>query len=268
MSSVSLPGVAQVIQNPFFGESRLAFEGVEEAPSEKKGIQFHYQITALIDKIVHFCFKIFGYSRKTIEIKDLDGQIYHLNRADLNVWLVANSDYVKKHTSNPKHLDDFTDIILRNFLRNALNQKSPQAIVQIHGLNEQINSLLNGKEDADETQIKILQGKLFDLNLERHGLKKPEPKRKSLQNSELIQHLSKLELQNGKTKILIPGKAKIEEAPILGRKNIYNNDVATLGHEIEILRDGDHFQILESEDEAKLLELDWNKVAVYRNAIE
>lgn len=80
----------KVITNSLL-ESRLTFDGVKESnASKKQGIRFHNDLTA-------FFLKIFG---KTVDIQDVTGKIYHLNRGSLIGWMEKQGLKINKETSN------------------------------------------------------------------------------------------------------------------------------------------------------------------------
>lgn len=191
-----LHGCVQVIKNSFFGENRLAFEGVEETSAGNNGIRYHSPFIALIDKIIHFCLKIFGYSRRIIEIQDLDGvypcqrvkdkeKIYHLNCADLCVWLAANDKNLES-----KDLKTLNEDELRKLLDNVLKLKSPDVILKIWDAKNKINDKINEKDQYIESnwdckpcprklhklesELLRLEENYYLLEFERKGVPFPE----------------------------------------------------------------------------------------------
>lgn len=74
MSDYILPLDAQISTNSFF-ESRLIFAGIDQM--KNPSIRYHNFITA-------FFLKFFG---KIVEITDIRGQTYYLNRGSLINWL-------------------------------------------------------------------------------------------------------------------------------------------------------------------------------------
>lgn len=273
-----IPAAVHIIQNPLFGESRLEFEGVKETPTVQKGIQFHNKFTAILDQIIHILFRIFGHVKKTIEIVDVDSKVYYLNRADLNAWLAANCKSIK---DNPTFLNDVNEETLRNLLDQVLKEKSPEIIVQLSDLKRKYKIDLmfssanqdyrnNGMDSSLTSKITDEFTRNFiDLEMQRCGLKK-QVKMKTIQNVELIHNLSKMNLESGLSKILVPKKNQEVDLDLKARKldNIVysSSNFALLIEEFEIFKDGENFRIPEENSEKQLLEeLDWTKQAsVYR----
>lgn len=115
------PVKCNIIFNPIFGESRLAFEGIQELKESKKiGIRFHGIIAT-------FFLKILG---KTIDIEDITGKVYHLNRGSLVNWLDKHQAVINKRELNDKEIAD----TLKNFTE---KQASPK-IKELYEIRKQL----------------------------------------------------------------------------------------------------------------------------------
>lgn len=122
----------------FSMKSRLDFEGVQEAPSLKKGIRYHNCIMA-------FILRIFG--DKIVDVKDIDGKIYHINRRSLSKWLINNHDKLK--TTSKEILLLTTEFYLRGMLDEVLAKKSPHYIVSISKIKNELQVKEEHKRSAD-----------------------------------------------------------------------------------------------------------------------
>lgn len=120
MSDYYLRGACHIVSNSFFGENRLNFEGVQEAQYAKPGIRFH-------NFIVAFILRFFG--NKIVDIKDIDGKIYSINRGSLADWLKRNDPIVKRN-SKEALMGSLTESGIRGILNDFLREKSPQYIVK------------------------------------------------------------------------------------------------------------------------------------------
>lgn len=266
MNSV-IPGAAYVVQN--FGESRLMFEGVEEAKCEKPGIKFHSPFTAVLYKIAHAFFKIFGYTQKIIDIQDIDGKVYHINREELRDWLGRNSkSHVKTsgllNTPNVRDLSVVAE--LKAILLATLYEKSPQPIIEIWKLKRAYIK----KEIAEEEFInQLVELKLKRTELLSYKIRDLPP----IKNAELITHLKNITLPNGEklpqgqttlfVKLKEDPSSTPSSTPLASQlKGIYNNDNVTLTKtktmRIELVIHGDNFYFLNTK-EKDTLKLDWTK---------
>lgn len=135
------PIQCKVIADPFFGESRLNFVGITEPSDSKQGVRFH-------NRIVAFFLRLFG---KIIDIKDVTGKVYHLNRNSLINWC-------KKQ--NPSYLEDrndysqFSESTVRGFLTDIAKKKSPPHIVTLSKLQFELSDLLEKKIRRDSLESK------------------------------------------------------------------------------------------------------------------
>lgn len=101
----------------FFGKSRICFEGL----TDSKSIRAHNAFTS-------FFLKFFT---KIIDVKDIDGKIYHLNRASTQNWLKENHarQDIQNATQNTLfHLPAHTIV---DWINEVLERESPKYIVKI-----------------------------------------------------------------------------------------------------------------------------------------
>lgn len=176
MSISYLPGACNVISSPFFWESRLSFVGVKEVRL-KEGIRFHNFITAFILRL------LFG-DQKIVDIKDVDGKVYYLNRGSLSNWLNVNRGKVVSDSVRDTLNTVFRATWSRSELCNFLKKKSPQSIVKISKIKNELvyeesqQKIAAGRGDnlsiADQarpTEIAQLKEELARLQVERAALK-------------------------------------------------------------------------------------------------
>ncbi len=140
MTSFCIKGSCNVITNLISIQNRLNFEGVEEMLSSKQSIHYHSFIVA-------FILRLFS-DKKIVDIKDINGKIYHLNRSSLSNWLRRNHENLK--TSSKEGLLNVTEHAMRNWLDEVLANKSPQFIVKICLLKNDIQFKENQKKQADK----------------------------------------------------------------------------------------------------------------------
>lgn len=108
-------------------QTRLTFEKVTEAPSSKPGIRCHSSILACVLRI---------FSNKVVDIRDVDGKVYHLNRSSLSNWIMRNNQALRPSAKN--YLSSAASHNVRSFLNEVLDQKSPEHIVRISTLKNEL----------------------------------------------------------------------------------------------------------------------------------
>jgi hypothetical protein len=171
------PCVCRPIAQPFFGKNRLVFEGVKET-SAKRGIRFHNAITA-------FFLRLF-FKKKIVDVKDIDGKIYHLNRGSLSDWLIVHNDELRgqAHPGIKTGMLNVTENAMRGWLDDVLKKKSPDRIVQIAKIKQDLAWKIEEKERSDANnwdtlasrklpgEIEALQKQLADLQKARQSKKR------------------------------------------------------------------------------------------------
>lgn len=142
MTEYLIKGAAHSITGFFSMESRLTFEGVQEAPFSKKGIRYHNFITAF--------FLRFFFESKIVDITDIDGNLYHLNRGDLSDWLIRNHDEQQIKTATKKALLNVSESWMWTCLNQVLEKKSPHYIVSISTIKNDLPRKEEDKRSADK----------------------------------------------------------------------------------------------------------------------
>jgi hypothetical protein len=85
-----------------------------------------------------------------VDIKDIDGKVYHVNRGSLIDWLRRNHDAHKKMTK--EGMLAITEAGMQKWLDVVLAKKSPVYIVKI----AEIKNGLERKEDQKDKEINII----------------------------------------------------------------------------------------------------------------
>lgn len=144
MSQFSIMGVAHKITGFFSTQNRLIFEGVQELPSSKQGIRYH-------NFIVSFILRRFN---KVVDIQDVDGKIYHVNRGSLSDWLRRNRDDL--HNASKNGMLNISEEGIRDLLNKILEEKSPNVIVSIYKIKNDLEIKEEQKRRADKREAKSL----------------------------------------------------------------------------------------------------------------
>ncbi len=144
MSQFSIMGVAHKITGYFSTQNRLIFEGVQELPSSKQGIRYH-------NFIVSFILRRFN---KVVDIQDVDGKIYHVNRGSLSDWLRRNRDDL--HNASKNGMLNISEEGIRDLLNKILEEKSPNVIVSIYKIKNDLEIKEEQKRRADKREAKSL----------------------------------------------------------------------------------------------------------------
>lgn len=140
MTHFLIKGAGNTITGFFSIQSRLTFEGVQEISSSKHGIRYH-------NFIVAFILRFFS-NKKVVDIKDIDGKIYHMNRGSLSDWLRRNHDDLK--SASKSGMLNVTEHAMRRWLDEVLEKKSPHYIVSISKIKKDLEIKEEQKRSADE----------------------------------------------------------------------------------------------------------------------
>ena len=176
MTGFYINGACSTISGFFSIQSRLNFEGVQEAPSLKQGIRYHNCIEA-------FILRLFS-DTKIVDIKDIDGKTYHINRGSLSNWLKKEHDDLKY--SSKEGMLNLSELGMRRYLEDVLAKKSPDYIVNISKIKNDLFLKEEHKIAADRrkgnnsiyepnlsNEISALKKQLLEAESERLQNKKP-----------------------------------------------------------------------------------------------
>lgn len=77
-----------------------------------------------------------------MDVKDVDGKIYHLNRGSLSNWLLANNGGIHGELNNAKKKSMFnvTESAMGRWLDGVLKKKSPSLIIRIAEIKDKLGS--------------------------------------------------------------------------------------------------------------------------------
>lgn len=140
MSDFYIKGACSITTGFCSIQSRLNFEGVQEVPSPKPGIRYH-------NFIVAFILRLFS-DKKIVDVRDIDGKIYHINRGSLSNWLTRNhADLIGTSKNGMLNVTEYT---MRDWLDEVLAKKSPRYIVKISDLKNDLDRKERDKRHGDE----------------------------------------------------------------------------------------------------------------------
>lgn len=106
-----------IVVDHTLGESRLCFEGIEEKERDgKKGIRFHSNVTA-------FFLRLIG-KKNIVDIKDVTGRVYHLNRESLSNWIRTNGADADHRFKAGADFSLVTERAMDGFLREIIKTKT------------------------------------------------------------------------------------------------------------------------------------------------
>ncbi|KAF3363102.1 hypothetical protein PHSC3_000287 [Chlamydiales bacterium STE3] len=133
------PCSCKTITGFFSFKSRLVFEGIEEPLSSKRGIRHHSFLVSIILRI--FC------TKKIVDIKDIDGKVYHLNRGSLSNWLKKHHEGLFEATN--KGMLNVPEYRVRRWLDEVLEKKSPAYIIDIAKLKYDLEKIEEQKKSSE-----------------------------------------------------------------------------------------------------------------------
>lgn len=162
-------GLCNTVADFSYIQNRLTFEGVEETPSSKHGIRYH-------NFIVAFILRLFS-NKKIVTIKDIDEKIYYVNRGSLSNWLARNHDDLRD--SSKEDMLSVNEHVMSNWLNEILTKKSPEYIVEIGKLKNELQLKENQKKHEEKNGCKAIAHCQLLLEIEnlKDKLTKAEIKR-------------------------------------------------------------------------------------------
>ena len=89
-----------------------------------------------------------------IDIQDVDGKIYHVNRGSLSDWLRRNRDDL--HNASKNGMLNISEEGIRDLLNKILEEKSPNVIVSIYEIKNDLEIKEEQKRRADKREAKSL----------------------------------------------------------------------------------------------------------------